>query len=239
VCVGGRSELVDWSAGEVELAEGLREWPVGADGVRRAGVSAFGISGTNAHVVVEQAPAQETSDELVGAPVDEDGVGSASASGAGVLTGGVVPLVLSARTSQALARQAARLRDALDGTDAPTLPEVAWTLATGRAHLQRRAVLLPRDVVHARALLHDLAEGRTSSEVVVADARTAEGPVMVFPGQGAQWVGMASGLLGVEVFASALAEVDAALGEVLDFSVGGSFAGGDRCCGGGWGVECG
>ncbi len=176
VVVGSRSELVDWSAGEVELAEGLRAWPVGPDGVRRAGVSAFGISGTNAHVVVEQAPASEP----VPAPAP------------GGLGGDLVPLVLSARTPRALARQAARLRDALAGTDALTLPEVAWTLATGRAHLQRRAVLLPRDVVHARALLDDLAEGRTSSEVVVADARTAE-PVMVFPGQG---VGGGVGLFG-------------------------------------------
>ncbi|MBL1102913.1 ketoacyl-synthetase C-terminal extension domain-containing protein, partial [Streptomyces coffeae] len=118
------SSHVDWSAGAVELLTESRSWPE-TDRPWRAGVSSFGVSGTNAHTIIEQAPEPEES-----APV------------AASVPGGLVPWMLSARSAEALRYQAERLRDGVVGLD-PV--DVGFSLATTRASLEHRAVVLADD----------------------------------------------------------------------------------------------
>ncbi|WP_347359826.1 SDR family NAD(P)-dependent oxidoreductase, partial [Streptomyces sp. 150FB] len=129
------SSHVDWSAGAVELLRENRAWE-NAERPLRAGVSAFGISGTNAHVVIEQAPEAETNSPM--------------RSGLSVL-----PWVLSARSEEALRAQAARLRTV--GADAEADPaDVAFSLANGRAALDHRAVVLGADGAELLAALENV-----------------------------------------------------------------------------------
>ncbi|WP_452672833.1 SDR family NAD(P)-dependent oxidoreductase [Streptomyces abikoensis] len=161
------SSHVDWSAGAVELLAEAREWPE-VDRPWRAGVSSFGLSGTNAHVIVEQAP------EAVGA---EAGVSS---------SGGLVPWVVSAKSEAALAEQVERLASV---TGEPV--DIGFSLATGRAVLDHRAVLLAGD---------EVARG------VAVDRSLA----VLFSGQGSQRLGMGRELYArFPVFAGALDEIAA------------------------------
>jgi acyl transferase domain-containing protein/NADP-dependent 3-hydroxy acid dehydrogenase YdfG len=194
------SPHVDWSAGRVELLAERMAWPeVGR--VRRAGVSAFGISGTNAHVIVEQAPA-----------ADELAVPDAGVPVVGV--GGVVPWVLSARSAEGLRAQTARLREwVVEHPDADPV-DVGWTLAAGRAVFDHRAVVWGRDTEELVAGLGQLAPG--GKPVVGLPMVSGSGPVFVFPGQGSQWVGMAAELLAsCPVFAESVGECAAVMDPLL------------------------
>ncbi|MEU3597323.1 SDR family NAD(P)-dependent oxidoreductase, partial [Streptomyces sp. NPDC006798] len=174
------SSFVDWSAGSVELLTEGRSWPE-AGRPRRAGVSSFGVSGTNAHLIVEQAP------EVV------DG---REGSGPVVVSDGVLPWVVSARSEGALREQARRLLDHLDRHPEVTPVAVGHALATGRAALDHRAVVIGREPMELKEGLAALAAGEPSSGVVSGVAPGGPGrTVFVFPGQGAQWVGMGVGLL--------------------------------------------
>ncbi|WP_268891368.1 type I polyketide synthase, partial [Actinokineospora pegani] len=185
--VGEPSSHVDWSAGSVELLDEPRDWPP-VDRPRRAGVSAFGISGTNAHVILEQAPEPE--------PVDAPAVDVPAVDA-------VVPWVLSGKTEAAVRAQAARLLSL-----APDVRpvDVGWSLATGRAGLEHRAAVVAADTAGLRAGLAALADGSPGVGVVAGravDARTA----FVFSGQGSQWADMGAGLRRFPVFAAAFDEV--------------------------------
>ncbi|WP_053171279.1 type I polyketide synthase [Streptomyces sp. SBT349] len=199
---------IDWSAGAVELLHRPTEWkPNGRP--RRAGVSSFGISGTNAHVIVEQAPDQEAP-----APVESRGD----------TTFGAVPLVVSGRSPGALADQAARLREFLHSSAAAevSLADAGWSLATTRASLEHRGVVLARSREEARTGLAALASGDTSANAVSGTAPSGgdRRVVMVFPGQGSQWVGMARELLdSSEVFSQAIAACENGLAPHLDWSL--------------------
>ncbi|WP_428837319.1 type I polyketide synthase, partial [Streptomyces malaysiensis] len=125
------SRHIDWTAGAVELVTENQSWPV-LGRPRRAGVSAFGISGTNAHVILESAPAQPVP------PMDTP---------VSAVTAGVVPLPISARTVPALADLEDRLRAYLTATPETDLPAVASTLAVTRSVFEHRAVLLGEETV--------------------------------------------------------------------------------------------
>ena len=143
-------------------------WPA-AERPRRAGVSSFGMGGTNAHVVVEEAPAQPDT------PADAPD--------------GPVAWVLSARSAQALANQARRVAAWVADSEL-TAPDVAWSLATTRSVFDHRAVLVGRD---REALTRDLAgvaAGEPATGLVVGHAGPAGKTAFVFPGQGSQWPGM-------------------------------------------------
>ncbi|MFE0061367.1 type I polyketide synthase, partial [Streptomyces sp. NPDC059003] len=202
------STHVDWSAGAVELLAEAREWPRG-ERPRRAGVSSFGISGTNAHLILEEAPAPE---EDGTGPQDEAAVGVAGT--AAVLpVVPVVPWLLSARDGRALRDQAAALVPLAGGAD-PV--EVGWSLLTTRSCFEHRAVLTG---VYAEGLAA-LAAGEPAGQVVSGVAGPVGRTVFVFPGQGAQWVGMGAGLLeSSAVFASVVAECEAVLAGLVDWSV--------------------
>ncbi|MFJ1709824.1 SDR family NAD(P)-dependent oxidoreductase, partial [Kitasatospora sp. NPDC088346] len=181
---------VDWSAGSVRLLTEAHGWP--RDGrPRRVGVSSFGMSGTNAHAIVEEAPQ---------APEQAPGVPAAAG----------LPWLLSARDAGALRRQAGRLLARLDAEPELDADEVARTLAAGRAAFAHRAALVGGDREQLREELAALAAGLPSAGVT--EGRARGGTVLVFPGQGAQWAGMAVELLdSAEVFATAMADCERAL----------------------------
>ncbi|MEH0970740.1 SDR family NAD(P)-dependent oxidoreductase [Micromonospora sp. CPCC 205546] len=180
---------VDWSAGPLRLLTDEQPWPAGAR-PRRAAVSSFGISGTNAHVIVEEAPRDEPA-------VATDGAAAPA------------PLVLSARTVPALREHARRLDAFLDAH--PDVPARAAAVAAAR-----RTAFEQRAVVLDRAALAALATGQDTPAVVTGTA--SEGRLaLVFPGQGSQRPGMGRALAAAEPrFAAALDEVCAALDRHLD-----------------------
>jgi acyl transferase domain-containing protein/acyl carrier protein len=195
---------VDWSAGSVRLLTEPVAWPAG-DEPRRAGVSSFGISGTNAHVILEEAPADSAP---AGVPAEPALVDRSPA----------VPWLVSGRTSAALAAQATRLAEAV-GPDAD-VRDLAWSLATTRTGFDHRAVVLARDPESGRQALAALAAGRPDGAVVSGVAGTSRKTVLVFPGQGSQWAGMAVELLDSSpVFAGRIAECEAALSPFVDWSL--------------------
>nr|WP_239157733.1 type I polyketide synthase [Streptomyces sp. SID13726] len=200
--VDGPSSHVDWSAGAVELLTEARSWPE-ADRVRRAGVSSFGISGTNAHVIVEQAQDEPTPTAAAISPVAD--------------LGGLVAWVVSARGTDALADQAKRLAE-LAETEADA-ESVATALVSGRALLGDRAVVFGRNAVELGVAARALADGVDHARVV-SGGESGSGVVFVFPGQGAQWVGMGRELLACSaVFAASIAECEAALAPYVDWSL--------------------
>ena len=208
------SQHVDWSSGAVELLVEGREWP-SSDGPRRAGVSSFGFSGTNAHVVLEQAPAgdrkaeQSIEHSLEYGP--EQAPGPARA-------GGLVPWVVTGKKASALRRQAERLRAFVAADPDADLADVGWSLVAGRTGFGHRAVVLGRDRDELLAGLAALGDGTEAAAVVRGIAGPLGGVVFVFPGQGSQWVGMGRQLYEeFPAFASSLDECAAALAEWVDW----------------------
>ncbi|MFC9703645.1 SDR family NAD(P)-dependent oxidoreductase [Streptomyces sp. NPDC056943] len=194
------SDQIDWSAGAVELLTEAMEWPEKGDGgLRRAAVSSFGISGTNAHVVLEEAPAASDSEAA-------QAVESPAA--------GVVPWLVSAKSPAALDAQIGRLASYADGRTDLDAGAVARVLAGGRAAFEHRAVALGAGqdaLVQALAAPEELIRGTASDLGRVAFA---------FPGQGTQWAGMGAELLdSSEEFAAAMAECETALAPYVDWSL--------------------
>jgi polyketide synthase 7 len=178
------STHVDWAAGAVELLTEAREWTVADGRPRRAGVSSFGISGTNAHLILEQAPAAESA----GTPAGD----AAPPSTGRAPTGAPVPWVLSARSEQALRAQALRLRDSVAADAGPTAADVGQALVTTRTPFEHRQVVIGADRDELLAALAAVAAGEepASCGVVSGVAGPVGRTVFVFPGQGAQWIGM-------------------------------------------------
>ncbi len=202
------SPHVDWSAGSVSLLTESRPWPVDG-GPRRAGVSSFGISGTNAHVILEQAPAVA---ESVAGLADSSGPGS----GVGL---SVVPWVVSGKSGEALAAQAGRLVAHVRADEGLDAVDVGVSLA-GRSVFEHRAVVVGADRAELLAGLSGLADGCAGAGVVVGRAQSVGQPVMVFPGQGSQWVGMGAQLLDASpVFAEQMRLCGEALDRYVDWSL--------------------
>ncbi|MFT2018188.1 type I polyketide synthase [Streptomyces sp. 796.1] len=226
---------VDWEAGAVALLTEDRPWPA-TDRPRRAAVSSFGLSGTNAHVVLEQAPepapalapdpsarteqgggaasdAPATARPAVDQPAAAHPAGDQPAAGARPL-----PWLLTAKSAAALRGQAERLRDAL-AADADLAPaDVAHTLAAHRAHFTHRAVAIGTDRTTLTAALTALIEQQPAPTLIQGQTTAHGKSVFVFPGQGAQWVGMARELRSAEpVFAAELARCGAALAPFVEW----------------------
>ncbi|WP_415954561.1 acyltransferase domain-containing protein, partial [Streptomyces sp. KLOTTS4A1] len=119
---------------------------------------------------------------------------------------------LSAKSERALAAQAERLLAFVRGDSAVSLMDVGYSLALSRTAFMHRAAVVASEREGFEAALEALAEGVPSGAVTTAVAGPAAKTVFVFPGQGAQWVGMAVGLLDSSpVFAARMAECAAAL----------------------------
>ncbi|GGM75268.1 hypothetical protein GCM10012275_52450 [Longimycelium tulufanense] len=165
---------VDWSSGAVELLTETREWP-DAGRPWRVGVSSFGFSGTNAHVILEQAPdptpvARDADEHRPLLPV--------------------LPLVLSARTADALRAQAARFEGHLTSRPELRAADVAYSLATTRATLEHRAVVLGDGPEELTEGLRALAAGEPHPGLVWGVAGEPGKTAFLFPGQGSQRAGM-------------------------------------------------
>ncbi|MYR34079.1 SDR family NAD(P)-dependent oxidoreductase [Nocardiopsis alba] len=180
---------VDWGRGTVRVASTSHPL-TGDDRPARMGVSSFGISGTNAHAIVEAVVEDDPADERTG--------GSA-----------LLPFALSARTEAALREQALRLRSHLaDGGEHAATASLARTLAVGRSRMEHRAIVLADGRDTLSDALDAFASGTPDTRVV--SGRSAQGGVtaFVYSGQGAQRVGMGRELhRRYPVFATALDEV--------------------------------
>ncbi len=194
------SPHVDWSMGELELLREPASWPP-SERPRRAGVSSFGASGTNAHVVLEEAPPQELEPEPGSQPTQAH------------------PFVLSANSAPALRAQAARLRAHLLERPGLAARDLAFSLATTRAHLKHRAAVIASERESLLEHLDALAREEPTSAALRGVA-VAGKTVFVFPGQGAQWEGMALKLLDSSpVFAQAMRDCEEALSRYIDWSL--------------------
>ncbi|MER5932775.1 type I polyketide synthase [Streptomyces sp. NPDC002054] len=184
------SPHVDWTAGSVRLLAQEAAWPAREDRPRRAAVSSFGVSGTNAHVILEQ-PAT--------APTTTRGGADAS---------GVLPWVLSAKTAEALRAQAARLAAHVRDRAESNAADIAFSLATTRTALEYRVAIVAGDRAGLLSRLDALAEGEGMT------ALAGKGPLSVlFSGQGSQRLGMGRELYAhFPVFAAAFDAVCAGLG---------------------------
>ncbi|MEU7370398.1 SDR family NAD(P)-dependent oxidoreductase [Streptomyces hygroscopicus] len=251
---------VDWSAGAVALVTEETAWPE-TGRPRRSAVSSFGISGTNAHVVLEQAPEATTASAAVPAPASvtvpatppatasatapatppatasasvpapasaaASATASAMATDPAARTGprplSVVPWVVSAGSATALRAQAQRLRSFLQERPGSRADEVGYSLAAGRARLGHRAVLVGGDRAELLDRLEAVRRGEPAPGTVTAGGTpAAEGrrTVFVFPGQGAQWEGMALELAeDSAVFRDRLMECERALRPLVDWSL--------------------
>jgi len=180
---------IDFAEGPFFVPDGLIDWQ--ADGPRRAGISGFGVGGTNVHLVLEEAPEDMR---------------------AGAETASVQILPLSAKSAEALLVAASDLADALEGTDAP-LADIAHTLQQGRQSHPFRMTVAAEDTASAKAALR-------AAPKVTRGAADAPPVAFLFPGQGAQFPGMCAGLYGVEpIFTEWMDRGAAALAEALDLDL--------------------
>ncbi|MGQ4389076.1 SDR family NAD(P)-dependent oxidoreductase [Streptomyces sp. SAS_270] len=204
--VDAPSPNVDWTAGSIRLLTEAMPWPK-STGPRRAAVSSFGLSGTNAHVILEQAPNP--------APVPDAPKPAPDAPAPAVL-----PLVLCAKNAKSLPAQADHLHAHLTANAELSLLDVAASLATSRAALDHRVAFTAADRDEALAALAALAESRPVPGAVTARDRSDGLTAFLFTGQGAQRIGMGRELhaahpVFADAFDAVLAEIDAPLREVI------------------------
>ncbi|MGW4636443.1 type I polyketide synthase [Nocardia sp. NPDC004415] len=179
---------VDWSSGSVRLVTEARAWPA-TGRTPRAAVSSFGISGTNAHVVVERGEYPPQIDET-----------------ARTAAPSVIPWVISARSAAAVAAQADALLARLAAEDTDPV-DVGVALLETRARFEHRAVIVGHDAEELTAGLRALAAG-TPAPNVVRGSTTAAVTAVMFPGQGAQRAGMGQELYhGYPVYRAAFDEI--------------------------------
>jgi phthiocerol/phenolphthiocerol synthesis type-I polyketide synthase B len=198
---------MDWSNAPLRIATKQLEWPAG--GVRRvAGVSGYGISGTNGHVVLERAPYDEIDQSTIAEAPTSDEFGFA--------------LNLSARSAGALRSLARRYAELLGpsgaGEETASLHSLCAAAATRRASLSHRAVFMGSD----SDSINDQLQAYASGGAATFEGQSQEPPRVVFvvPGQGAQWTGMARELLDQQPrFAESLRRCDKAATEFIDWSI--------------------
>jgi polyketide synthase 1/15 len=194
---------VEWASGSVSVLSESRAWPADAR-PRRAGVSSFGISGTNAHVILEQAPAAAIETDCGTAELDDK---SKDIRGLPVL-----PWVVSARSAEALAAQACRLLNHVQADQRLNPVDVGYSLVR-RSVFEHRAVVVGADCQALMAGLACVASGEPGAGAAIGRARSVGKTVTVFPGQGAQYLGMGRDLYGqlpmfAETFDVVAAELD-------------------------------
>ena len=202
------SSKIEWSWGARSSCSPRRS--PGPDGrPRRAAVSSFGITGTNAHLILEEAPRESASRRSDGG----DGATGPPLSASHLL-------VLSAKSEPALRDRARRLKCHLEGSTGGEIADVACSLALDRPTFEHRAVAVGDGRDELLKLLAALAEGEEAKGAVRGLAQDRGRAAFVFPGQGSQWLGMGRELVErSEVFAARLRECEEALSPHVDFSL--------------------
>lgn len=198
------SPHIPWDRLAVEVVKEATPWK--RNGQRRiAGISSFGFAGTNAHVIVEEAPEQAVSAPAAPTPVDAPGDRRFS----------ILPL--SARTPAALMRLADEYRAWLSANPEATLADVCFTAGAGRAHLEQRAALVVNSRESAIELLGALAEERPAPGLFRGESHDTPKTAWLFTGQGSQYPGMARELFDTEpVFAETLNRCAAAVADIVE-----------------------
>lgn len=187
------------------VPQAITDWPAGGDHPRRAAVSSYGVTGTNAHAILEQAPAA--------AVTNADHHGAAEKAEAASLL-----FPVSSTSADELRRTAGLLAEWVDGHDDVALTDLAYTLTRRRAHRPVRTAVTASSRRELTAALREVAEGDTPFEAAVG--RDDRGPVWVFSGQGSQWAQMGSQLLATEpVFAATVAQIEPVIARECGFSV--------------------
>ena len=205
------SSKVEWEAGKVELLAEAMPWPE-TERPRRAAVSSFGISGTNAHLILEEAP--------VAGRDPGPGASAKDPEGEPAPLSGPLPFLVSARSEAALAAQAERLAAHLREHPASGLTDVAFSLAQTRAQMERRAVVIAAEPEELIAALDALARGERPAGALAAKAQPGSRLAYLFTGQGSQRPGMGRELYESHpAYAGALdeacAEIDPLIGRSL------------------------
>jgi polyketide synthase 7 len=170
------TEKVDWSSGAIRLLTETTPWPP-TGRPRRCAVSAFGISGTNAHLILEQAPEVEQEVEQEAPP-------------ARPRPPAVLPWIISGRGEAALRGQASRLREWVTADPAASMMDIGHSLITSRSALEHRAVIVAASREEFCRGLDTLSCGEPAANVVSGVTGRPGKTVFVFPGQGSQWPGM-------------------------------------------------
>jgi amino acid adenylation domain-containing protein len=209
------SAHIAWEGSGLSLLQEPRLWPRRAERPRIFGVSAFGVSGTNAHVVVEEAPVEAA---IALAPAADAAEAAAAASSLPPLP--AWPVLLSARSEAALKGQAERLREHVLAHPDLALVDLAYSLATTRTAFEHRAAIVADSREGLLSALEALAQGRPAPQTALGRARGEGKVVFVFPGQGSQWQGMALSLLDTSpVFRARLEACEAALAPHVNWSL--------------------
>jgi polyketide synthase 5 len=177
-------------------------WPTNGVHARRAAVSSYGLSGTNVHAILEEAPQQARQDPANGSAIN-------------------TPLLfaLSSTSEQELRRTAGRLADWMTAHAGDAgLSDLAYTLARRRGHRPVRTAVIAGNTDELVQALREVADGDTPHPAAVG--QDDRGPVWVFSGQGSQWAAMGAQLLATEpVFAATVAEVEPLIASEAGFSV--------------------
>lgn len=191
---------IPWADLPLEVAHAKTPWPR-SERPRIAGVSAFGIAGTNGHVVLEEVPCRLAEPSAVESRSD-------------------FLLPLSAKSLDALRDLAVRFADLLEQDSGPALQDICWSAAARRAALEHRAAFVAKDRAAMAESLRRYAEGADAAAQGVARADASAKIAFVCPGQGAQFAGMARELMAQEpVFFAALERCDHAARPFVDWSI--------------------
>ena len=187
---------------ELFVPQATTAWPIDSGQPRRAAVSSYGLSGTNMHAIVEQAPETAAEDDVAGSTSSER-----------------LLFLLSSTSATELRRTAGRLADwVAERGDDVRLPDLAYTLARRRGHRPVRTGVIARNREELIAALREVADSEMPYQPAVG--RDDRGPVWVFSGQGSQWAGMGAALLaGEPVFAATVAEAEPLIYRESGFSV--------------------
>ena len=197
---------------ELVVPEQITPWPPGGTTPRRAAVSSYGLSGTNVHAIVEQAP---------DTPKIEVHGQATAATAENAAKGPLGPLLfaLSSTSADGLRRTSRRLADWVESrADSVSLSDLAYTLARRRGYRPVRTALVASDLPELANALREVADGDAPYQAAVG--QDDRGPVWVFSGDGSQWAEIGADLLANEpVFAATVAEVEPLIAKESGFSV--------------------
>ena len=208
------SPHIPWDRLAVEVVTETRPWER-TDRPRIAGISSFGFAGTNAHVILEEAPAEAALSAAAPSHVATGAAPQSDVAAGAAPRFSVVPL--SARTPAALLQVADQYRSWLNGHPEATLADLAFTAGAGRAHLEQRAALVVNSRESAIELLGALADDRPAPGLVRGETHDVPKTAWLFTGQGSQYPGMARELFDTEpVFAETLTRCAEVVAELLE-----------------------